>query len=58
LEPAAFAETEDGELVEAAVGVGVTRRVELTVERLPDPVPVATGAVTITVGVVIQVVFE
>lgn len=51
-------ETEDGELVELAVGVGVTSRVELTVERLPDPVPVATGAVTITVGVVIKVVFE
>jgi hypothetical protein len=45
-------------LVEPAVGVGVTRRVELTVVGWPEPVPVAMGAVTMTVGVVIKVVFE
>lgn len=39
------------------VGVGVTRRVELTVET-PEPVPVLMGAVTMTEGVVMKVVFE
>ena len=36
----------DGELVEAAVGVGVTRSVELD-DVTPEPVPVVMGAVVL-----------
>lgn len=43
--------------MELAVGVCVTRRVELTVV-VPEPVPVEIGAVTMTVGAEMKVVFE
>jgi hypothetical protein len=57
LEAAPFVPTREGEDVELAVGVGVTRSVELAVVT-PEPVPVEIGAVTMTDGWEMKVVFE
>lgn len=45
-------------LEELAVGVGVTRRVELTVVLPELPVAIGGGDVKMTEGVVMKVVFE
>jgi hypothetical protein len=58
LEPAALEWTDDGVLEELAVGVGVTRRVELTVVLLELPVAIEGGDVTMPEGAVTKVVFE